>query len=160
MGESECLFCKIAANQVPAHVIIEDSDFVAFLDAFPLVEGQTVVIPRKHFGGYAFDMPPEELKGLMAFTQKVAKELDSALVAERCMLVLQGYAIDHVHTKLFPVKRVKEKIVNEETYKKLIEILKPNWYSGFIVSMSGKERESDEKLKELEDKIRRDKSAV
>lgn len=149
-----CLFCRIAAKQAPAYVVMEDSDFVAFLDIFPLIEGQTVVIPKKHFAGDGFDMPPAELSRLIVFTQKVSKALDSALGSERCMMVLQGYSIDHAHTKLFPVKEVKTKTVDKDVYKKLVEILKPNWYSGFIISMSGKELESDEKLGELADKIR------
>jgi diadenosine tetraphosphate (Ap4A) HIT family hydrolase len=153
MNTKKCLFCRIASGEEKSYIIMENKTHLAFLDAFPLVNGQTIVIPKKHFSGYAFDMPADDLKKLMAFTQRVAKRIDSALGAERCMQVFQGYAIDHVHTKLFPVKQVKERVVNEETYRTLIGLLKPNWYSGFIISMSGKERESDEKLKRLADKI-------
>ena len=111
-------------------------------------------MPKKHFGGYAFDMPMDALQELIVFTQKVAKQIDSRLGAERCMQVTQGYAIDHVHTKLFPVKEVKKTVVDDETYNALVSLLKTRWYSGFIISMSGRERESDEKLKELAAKIK------
>jgi diadenosine tetraphosphate (Ap4A) HIT family hydrolase len=149
----KCLFCRIVAREEPAYIIREDDKYIAFLDAFPLVEGQTVVMPKKHFSGHAFDMPTDELKELMAFTQLVSKQLNLGLGAERCMHVTQGYAIDHAHTKLFPVKEVKEKVVDGKTYSELIGLLKSKWYSGFIISMSGKERESDEKLKELAARI-------
>ncbi len=152
--EDGCLFCKIVSGKAPGHVIMEDEKHMAFLDAFPLVEAQSVVIPKKHFPGYAFDMPTGDLLELMAFVQKVAKRIDSKLGSERCMQVFQGYAIDHVHTKLFPVMQVKEKVVSEDNYRKLSSIFKQNWYSGFIVSMSGKEREKENKLQELEDRIK------
>ncbi len=155
METKKCLFCRIASGEEKGHMILEDRKHIAFLDVFPLVEGQAIAIPKKHFGGYVFDIPEKDLKELAAFTQKVAKRIDSAMGAERCMQVFQGYAIDHVHTKLFPVKRVRKKTVGKETYGKLIGLLKPNWYSGFIISMSGKERESDENLRRLAARMRK-----
>ncbi len=151
--EKKCLFCRIVSKEEPSYSVMEDAKHLAFLDVFPLIEGQTIVVPKEHHGGYAFDMPEEELKDLMSFTQKVAKRLDSQLGAERCMQVLQGYAIDHVHTKLFPVKTLKAKVVDEKMYRSLVMTLRESWYSGVIISMSGRDRESDEKLKKLSEKI-------
>ena len=149
----QCIFCKIAKKEAPAFIVNEDEKHMAFLDVYPLVEGQAIVTTKAHHGGYGFDMPENDFKEMMAFAQKTAKRIDNGLGSERCMQVLQGYAIDHVHTKLFPVMKVKERVVSEENYRKLMQVLRQGWYSGVIISMSGKDRESDEKLKALMERI-------
>jgi histidine triad (HIT) family protein len=45
---SECIFCKIIEGEIPAERVYEDEDVVAFLDANPLAEGHTLVVPREH----------------------------------------------------------------------------------------------------------------
>lgn len=154
METQKCLFCRIAVEEVPSHIIMEDQKNMAFLDIYPLVEGQTVVIPKQHFDGYAFDMPEEDFKELSGFAGKVGKLIDKGLNVKRSMLVSQGFAIDHAHLKLFPVKDVKTTNVDEKTYSTLRNLLREQWYSGFVISMSGKERESDEKLRSIANKIK------
>lgn len=44
----DCLFCKIAAKKISAHVIYEDDDTLAFLDIMPRTKGHTIVIPKVH----------------------------------------------------------------------------------------------------------------
>ena len=147
-----CLFCSIAKDTSQSHVINEDSDHLAILDAFPLIEGQTVVTTKKHHPGYYFEMPEDEYNNLMLFVKKTANKLDKGLGVERTMMVAQGYSIDHVHIKLFPVKEVHATKVSDENYEKLTTLMK-QWYSGFIVSMSGRNKASDEDLKRLVRKI-------
>jgi diadenosine tetraphosphate (Ap4A) HIT family hydrolase len=50
----------------------EDEHHLAFLSIFPNTDGFTVVIPKKHYPSYAFDMPPQALADLVLATQKVA----------------------------------------------------------------------------------------
>ena len=47
---SDCIFCRIAAGEVPAEVVSQDDDFVAFRDARPLAPVHLLVIPRRHIG--------------------------------------------------------------------------------------------------------------
>ena len=42
------IFTRIVAREIPAHILHEDSDFLAFLDVRPIREGHTLVIPREH----------------------------------------------------------------------------------------------------------------
>ena len=44
----DCLFCSIAAENIPATIIDSDDVSVAFLDIEPFQDGHTLVIPRKH----------------------------------------------------------------------------------------------------------------
>jgi len=45
---SDCIFCRIAAGEVPAEVVAQDGDFVAFRDARPVAPVHLLVIPRRH----------------------------------------------------------------------------------------------------------------
>lgn len=103
MQQDSCVFCKIVAGEIPAEKIIENEDFLAFLSINPVYEGLTIVIPKKHFGSYAYKtMSDSELVKLHLFAKKVALLLDRALGAERCVQVMEGLEIDHAHLKLFP----------------------------------------------------------
>jgi histidine triad (HIT) family protein len=50
---SDCLFCKIAAKQIPSRVVYEDDDIFAFEDIGPQAPTHVLVIPRKHFPSLA-----------------------------------------------------------------------------------------------------------
>ena len=47
---SDCIFCGIAAGEVPAEVVSQDDGFVGFRDARPLAPVHLLVIPRRHVG--------------------------------------------------------------------------------------------------------------
>ena len=100
----DCLFCAIVSGDVPSHRVWEDDAHIAFLSIFPNTEGVTVVIPKGHHSSYAFDLPDTDLSALMLATKKVAKLLDLKLTdVGRTAMVFEGYGIDHVHAKLFPM---------------------------------------------------------
>jgi len=102
MRESECIFCKIVAGEIPSHVVWEDEEHIAFLDIFPLRKAQTIVVPKSHVTSRIFALDEATYGKLMSAGQKVAKLLESALGAERTMLVAEGLEIDHAHLKLYP----------------------------------------------------------
>jgi diadenosine tetraphosphate (Ap4A) HIT family hydrolase len=99
-----CLFCRIVSGQDPARIIDEDEHHLAFLTIFPNTPGCTVVIPRQHVGSYFADGPPQVLQGLVEFAASVAKLLDATFPdVGRTALVFEGYGVDHLHAKLFPM---------------------------------------------------------
>jgi diadenosine tetraphosphate (Ap4A) HIT family hydrolase len=99
-----CLFCKIVAGEIPSHAVWEDADHLAFLSIFPNTEGVAVVIPKKHYPSYAFALPDDVLAALMLATKKVANLLDKALPdVGRTAMVFEGFGVDHVHAKLYPM---------------------------------------------------------
>lgn len=101
---NECIFCKIVAGEVPSHKIWEDERHVAFLSIFPNTEGVSVVIPKKHYSSYAFDLPENVFVDLVLAAKKVGKLLDSKLAdVGRTAMVFEGFGVDHVHAKLFPM---------------------------------------------------------
>jgi hypothetical protein len=65
---------------------------MAFLSIFPNTEGVTVVIPKDHYGSYAFDLPDEVLANLTIAAKKVGKLLDTALeTVGRTGLIYEGF---------------------------------------------------------------------
>ena len=56
------LFSRIIARELPAQIIAEDEQYIAFLDIMPLVKGHVLVVPKREVS-YIFDLEPEELQG-------------------------------------------------------------------------------------------------
>ena len=152
---TDCVFCKIISGEVSANKIYEDENYIAFLDLFPNTEGQTLVIPKKHFHSYAFDMLDEEYSKLLLVAKKVAKLLDKKLGVKRTAMVMEGLGIDHVHIKLYPLHGLDKKF-EEGPCKEGKYIEK---YLGYLTTEIGPKAD-DEKLKKLAERIREDAPVV
>lgn len=100
---STSIFAKIIAREIPGHFIYEDDHCVAILDKFPVVKGQSLVIP-KHQIDYAFDLDDDTYSHLFMVAKKVAKASDKALDAKRTCLVVEGFDVPHVHIKIYPMQ--------------------------------------------------------
>lgn len=148
---NDCIFCKIVKGEAPAHKIWEDDKHLAFLSIFPNTEGFSVVVTKEHYPSYAFDLPDEVLVGLVSATKQVAKLLDSKLEdVGRTGMIFEGFGVDHVHAKLFPMHGTKmpEWRPSKSNIDKYFEK-----YEGYI-SSHDYEKADDEKLCQLVKKIR------
>ncbi|MDD5721201.1 MAG: HIT family protein [Candidatus Pacebacteria bacterium] len=152
---NNCIFCKIVKGEAPAHIIWEDKKHIAFLSIFPNTEGATVVIPKTHYTSYAFDLPDKILTDLLLATKKVAKLLDLKLKGVgRTAMVFEGFGVDHVHAKLFPMHGT----ANLKKWKPIESKVNKYFdkYEGYISSHDSK-RADDVKLAKLAAKIKRGK---
>lgn len=146
-----CIFCKIINGEVPSHKVWEDEKHVAFLSIFPNTEGVTVVIPKAHYSSYVFDLPEEVMIELILSAKKVAKLLDMKLDdVGRTSMVFEGFGVDHIHAKLFPMHGTKMK--DWKPIKSDVDKYFEK-YEGYISSHDS-ERADDEVLAELARKIR------
>lgn len=147
----DCIFCKIVNGESPSHKIWEDENHLAFLSIFPNTEGFSVVATKKHYPSYAFDLPEQVLTDLTLAARKVAKLIDSKLEdVGRTGLIFEGFGVDHVHAKLFPMHGTKMsawKPIKSNIDRYFTE------YEGYISSHDYK-RADDEKLAALAKKIR------
>ncbi|MDR3187405.1 MAG: HIT family protein [Holosporaceae bacterium] len=110
MKEDDCIFCKIVRGEAPAHKIWEDSEHMAFLSIYPNTLGASVVIPKAHFSSYAFHMPDDELSKLVIKSSIVGRILDAAFEdVGRTAMIFEGFGINHVHAKLFPLHKTNLK---------------------------------------------------
>jgi histidine triad (HIT) family protein len=67
----DCIFCKIAEGKLPSYKILEDEEHLTLLDIYPIVKGQTLVITKKHFDSYQFNLPDDIYTKLFLFAKKV-----------------------------------------------------------------------------------------
>jgi len=152
---TDCIFCKIVSGESLSYTIWEDEKHLAFLSIFPNTEGFTVVIPKTHYPSYVFDLSDEILTELVLATKKVAKLLDSKLDdVGRTAMVFEGFGVNHVHTKLFPMHGT----ANMQEWKPIESKVNKYFdkYEGYISSHDYK-RADDKKLSELVQKIKKSK---
>jgi histidine triad (HIT) family protein len=152
----ECIFCRVVDGSAPSHKIWEDDNYVAFLSIFPNTKGVSVVIPKRHYSSYAFDLPEEVLQGLVMAARKVGKLLDFALPdVGRTAMVFEGFGVDHVHAKLFPMHGTADMSEWKPIHSSVDKYFEK--YEGYISSHDYK-RADDETLADLAKKIRESKS--
>lgn len=146
---SDCIFCKIAKGEIDLAKIYEDDNYVAILDLNPNTDGMTLVMPKKHFDSYAFEMPDKDYEKLMLVAKKVGQLLDKKLGVKRTALVTEGMGVNHAHVKLYPMHGLSEK------FRELIppERVFFEKYQGYLSTKLGPKKDIEE-LKKLADKIR------
>ena len=103
MENKDCIFCKIARGEIPAEKVWEDEDYLVMLDAFPVIEGQVLLIPKKH-NPYLFDVDDKEYSDLLLKAKKVVNAVDKALKPKRTAMVVEGLEVSHVHIKFYPLQ--------------------------------------------------------
>ena len=146
-----CLFCQIVLGEVPAHIVWEDDEHVAFLSVFPNTDGVTVVIPKAHYGSDVWAMPEHAFHALLSATRVVALQLTRVFEdVGRTAVVFEGFGIDHVHAKLFPLHgtalSVWEPILSD------VELFEAE-YTGRVSTHDGP-RADDKYLARIADRIR------
>ena len=98
------IFTKIIRGEIPSYKVAEDENYYAFLDIHPLVEGHTLVVPKREVD-YIFDLDPDTLGGLMRFAQKVARRMGEVIECQRVAVVVLGLEVPHAHIHLIPLNR-------------------------------------------------------
>lgn len=99
------IFSKIVAGEIPCYKVAESEKHLAFLDAFPIVIGHVLVIPKKETDKL-FDLPKEEYDELMDFTYRVAQGVGKAIPCLRVGMSVQGLEVPHVHVHLIPLNAI------------------------------------------------------
>jgi histidine triad (HIT) family protein len=101
------IFSKIVAGEIPAHVVAETVEFLAFLDIAPLAIGHVLVIPKKEVD-YIFDLDDETYAGLHIFAKIVAKGIAKAIPCARIGVTVIGLEVPHAHIHLIPINGVND----------------------------------------------------
>ena len=98
------IFSKIAAGEIPSYKCAESEKFYAFLDINPLVEGNTLVIPRREVD-YFFDLEDDELAEYQLYAKRVAAAVKKAFPCKKVAQVVLGLEVPHAHIHLIPMNR-------------------------------------------------------
>ncbi len=104
MPAPACIFCVIAAGSVPAAMVLEEEDVVAFLDQRPVFKGHVLVVPRAHIVTLS-DLPPELLAPVFGAAQRCATAMPAAFGAQgswvSCNNVV-SQSVPHLHVHVVP----------------------------------------------------------
>ena len=106
------IFSKIIAGEIPGYKIAENDKFAAFLDAFPLREGHTLVVPKLEVDNM-FDLPEDYLSELLVFAQPIAKAIEKAFDCNRCGISVVGLEVPHAHVHLIPINSANDLNFNQ-----------------------------------------------
>nr|WP_199082429.1 HIT family protein [Pedobacter sp. ASV19] len=110
------IFSKIVNREIPAHIVAETTEFLAFLDVSPLTMGHVLVIPKKEID-YIFDMDEESYFGLTLFAKIVAQGLKKAFPCVKVGMAVIGLEVPHVHIHLIPMNNVSDMNFSKEKLK-------------------------------------------
>ena len=101
---SDCVFDRVLEGDLPAHLVLEEDEFVAFLDIRPVFDGHTLVVPRAHYGTLA-EMPEALLGPLLGAGRRGAAAQRAVLGAEGAFFALNevvSQSVPHVHLHVVP----------------------------------------------------------
>src|SRR5438093_8157346 len=106
MLEKNCTFCKIANGNVPARIISQNDNAVAFLDTLPLSVGHTLIIPKRHYSKVQ-DMNREDSSGTFDLLRVVTAAVEKAAGVRASTIAIHngpeaGQVILHVHIHITP----------------------------------------------------------
>ena len=96
------IFTRIVNREIPAHILREDDDYLAFLDVRPIRPGHSLVIPKREIDDL-FDLPDALLAGLLVFARPVAKAIQETTGTQRVGVAVIGIEVPHAHLHLVPI---------------------------------------------------------
>jgi histidine triad (HIT) family protein len=100
------IFTRIINREVPAYIVAEDDENLAFLDINPLTVGHTLVIPKKEID-YLFELSDELYISLNLFAKRVSKAIQ-AVEGKRIGTAVIGLEVPHAHIHLIPFEEMSE----------------------------------------------------
>lgn len=105
MGEENCLFCRIAAGEIPSDIVLEDDEFMAFRDINPTAPQHVLVIPKRHVASLdTLTEEDTELAGrFLLFAGRVGRSLGVHEPGYRTVVNVNrggGQEVFHLHLHL------------------------------------------------------------
>ncbi len=110
-----CVFCKIVKKEIPAEIVYEDSDILAFKDTHPIAPVHILIIPKRHIESVNdFQKEDADLAGRMIITAKDLAE-KTGIAGKGYKLLIRvgeggGQEVPHVHLHLLGGARLTEGI--------------------------------------------------
>lgn len=103
-SDPDCLFCRIIARDEPAHIVLDEPDCVAFLDARPLFHGHTLLVPRAHHEAI-WDLPEADVGPLFQTARRLSVAVREAMGAQGAFVAVNNIvsqSVPHLHVHVVP----------------------------------------------------------
>ena len=104
---SACLFCEIASGSKPAHIVLDEERFLAFLDIRPLFPGHSLLIPRDHHETL-WDLPGDLDAELLATTKRLSVAIRETMGSQGVFTAINNVvsqSVPHLHVHVVPRNR-------------------------------------------------------
>jgi histidine triad (HIT) family protein len=101
---SACIFCQIIAGDLPAEIVLETDDLVAFLDTRPVFKGHVLLVPREHVDTLP-DLPAALRDPFLEAAQRIAVAVEDALGAQGSFVAINNtvsQSVPHLHLHVVP----------------------------------------------------------
>ena len=101
---TDCVFCAIVSGEAEADLVLDDDDFVAFLDRRPVFKGHVLLVPREHVVTLP-DLPPGLRDGFLAAAQRIATAVVDGLGAQGSFVAMNNVvsqSVPHLHLHVVP----------------------------------------------------------
>ncbi len=119
--KDDCIFCKIAAGQIPSATLYEDGDFRVILDLGPAARGHALILPKEHFADLS-EINDETAEKVLPLAKKMSAAMTKALGCAGMNLVQNngeaaGQTVRHFHMHIIPRYENGPKMVEWEPGK-------------------------------------------
>ena len=106
MRKDDCIFCKIAAGEIPSATLYEDADFRVILDIEPASDGHALILPKEHYANL-YELDDEVAAKALVLAKKMITKLTDILGCEGYNVVQNngtaaGQTVFHFHMHLIP----------------------------------------------------------
>jgi len=103
----DCLFCRIVSGELPATIVYEDENALAFLDHRPLFPGHTLLVPREHVETLG-ELPAKLVGPYFEAAQLLARAVESGMEGEGTFVAMNNrvsQSVPHLHVHVVPRRR-------------------------------------------------------
>ena len=104
---TDSIFTKIIKGEISCFKVLENEDFIAFLDVNPVNKGHTLVVPKLQID-YIYDLPEDIFSKLFIFSKKVAQMLKNSFSCNRIGISIVGLEVPHAHIHLIPINKIED----------------------------------------------------
>ncbi len=106
MKKEDCIFCKIAAGEIPSATLYEDEDFRVILDIEPASKGHALILPKEHYANL-YELDDEIAAKVLVLAKKLVTALKDILGCDGYNIVQNngkaaGQTVFHYHMHLIP----------------------------------------------------------
>lgn len=106
MKSETCIFCKIAAGEIPSATIYEDADFRVILDIEPAAKGHALILPKEHYANL-YELSDELASKALVVAKKVVTAMTEVLGCDGYNVLqnngeVAGQTVFHFHMHLIP----------------------------------------------------------
>jgi histidine triad (HIT) family protein len=99
-----CVFCSIVAGDIPAQIVLDEPELLAFLDSRPVFKGHTLLVPRQHIDTL-IDLPATLRDPLLEATQRLARAVVEGLGSQGSFVATNNVvsqSVPHLHVHVVP----------------------------------------------------------